>query len=174
MKFNLTYTIQILNNTPQVIRNLLSDLPDELVHSNEGGDSWSPYDIVGHLVHGERTDWFPRTEIILSNKENKKFIPYDRFAQFEESKGKSLEDLLNEFSELRIENIHKLKNMDIDEEKLNMEGIHPEFGNVTLRELLSTWAAHDLTHIAQISRVLAKQYKEEIGPWIKYFDKLKA
>lgn len=165
MIFNLEHIIKILDNTPKVIRYLLSDIPDELVFSNEGGETWSPFDIIGHLIYGEKTDWIPRAEIILSNKDDKNFTPFDRFAQFTESKGKTLQDLLNQFSELRIENLQKLNNMEINDEKLNRQGIHPDFGPVTLRQLLSAWAAHDLAHIAQISRVIVHQYKEEMGPW---------
>jgi hypothetical protein len=123
---------------------------------------------MGHLIHGEKTDWVPRMMIILDGKD-KKFTPFDRFAQFEESKGKTLAGLLAEFTNLRSKNLSKLKKLNLTDEELNKTGIHPEFGEVTLRQLLATWVVHDLGHINQISRVMAKQYEEEIGPWFKYF-----
>lgn len=168
MQFNLNKSLEILSRTPSVLKTLLDNLSEDWTKNNEGGDSWSPYDVIGHLIHGEKTDWIARTMIILSNDANKKFEPYDRFAQFKESKGKSLQELLEEFSALRNENIKILKSLGIDEEKLMMEGIHPKFGIVTLKQLLSTWVIDDLTHIAQISCVMAKQYKEEMGPWVEY------
>jgi DinB superfamily len=168
MKFNLNKSLEILTRTPDVLNSLLSNLSDDWTKNSEGGDSWSPYDIIGHLIHGEKTDWIARAKIILSETGNKKFEPYDRFAQFKDSKGKTLSQLLDEFSDLRKENIKTLNSFGIDEEKLKMEGIHPNFGTVTLKGLLSTWVIHDLTHIAQISRVMAKQYKDEMGPWIEY------
>jgi hypothetical protein len=169
MEFNLNKSIEILSRTPFVLKSLLENLSEDWTKNNEGGDSWSPYDIIGHFIHGEKTDWIARAKIILNDGGNKNFEPYDRFAQFKESKGKSLHELLNEFSTLREENIKTLKSFNIDDEKLGLEGIHPKFGNVTLKQLLSTWVIHDLTHIAQISRVMAKQYKEEMGPWVEYF-----
>jgi hypothetical protein len=124
---------------------------------------------MGHLIHGEHTDWMGRTEIILSGEGEKKFIPFDRFAQFRESEGKGLPQLLNEFEQLRKKNIAKLKSFDLKPTDLDKTGIHPAFGEVSLKQLLSTWTIHDLTHIAQIARVMAKQYKEAIGPWVEYF-----
>ena len=168
MKFDLAKSVQILERTPVVLEDILQNVSDEWTMHNEGGDTWSSYDIVGHLIHVERTNWMERLEIIL-HKEDKKFIPLDRFAQFKESEVKSLQQLLSVFSALRKENLQKLKSFHLTEDDLNKTGIHPEFGDVTLRQLLSTWTIHDLTHIAQITRVMAKQYKEAIGPWIKYF-----
>ena len=168
MEFDITKSIAMLERTPKILEELLSGLPDDWTMNNEGEDTWSPYDIIGHLNHGERTDWVPRTDIIL-HKESKKFIPYDRFAQFKESKRKSLQQLLSEFAELRKHNLQKLKNFNIIEEDLDKTGIHPKFGEITLRQLLATWTIHDLTHITQITRVMAKQYTAAIGPWIKYF-----
>ena len=136
--------------------------------ANEGENTWSPYDVVGHLIHGENTDWLPRTKIILQQGADTAFVPYDRFAQFENSKGKSLQELLSEFKILRKANIDELKYLNIGSEELKLTGIHPEFGGVTLKQLLSAWVVHDLGHIVQISRVMAKQYKEETGPWTKY------
>ncbi|WP_136468407.1 DinB family protein [Flagellimonas onchidii] len=168
MEFSLTESIQILEKTPSVIESLLKGLPKAWLHTNEGGDTWSPYDIVGHLIHGEKTDWISRTEIILDDGKNKIFEPFDRFAQFKNSTGKTLEQLLNEFSMLRRENIQKLKALNLVDEDLKKQGIHPEFGPVTLKQLLATWVTHDLGHISQITRVLAKNYKDEAGPWTKY------
>ncbi len=169
MKFKLHEAIEILSRTPSVLEILLTGLPEDWIISNEGEESWSPFDIVGHYIHGEKTDWIPRMEIILGDAINKTFIPFDRFAQFENSIGKNLNQLLSEFKELRKENLLRLSSADLSEADLDKEGIHPHFGKVTLRQLLSTWVVHDLAHINQISRVLAKQYKDEIGPWTEYF-----
>lgn len=168
MEFDLNKTFGVLERTPQVLHELLSGLPDDWVMNNEGTDTWSPYDIVGHLIHGEYTDWMGRLDTILY-KEDKKFIPFDRFAQFKESEGKNLQQLLSEFKQLRENNLQKLKDLKLTDADLDKTGTHPAFGSVTLRQLLSTWTIHDLTHIAQITRVMAKQYKEAIGPWIEYF-----
>jgi hypothetical protein len=166
MNFHVDKSIEILERTPSVLKCMLSGLSTDWTSANEGAGTWSAYDIIGHLIHGELTDWIPRADLILSG--NKKFNPFDRLAQFEESKGKSLEDLLAEFEEIRKANIRRLVEFDITTEDLAETGIHPEFGEVTLSQLLATWAVHDLTHIAQISRVMAKQYKEAVGPWVAY------
>ncbi len=166
MQYQLEHAINILQRTPNTLHTLLADLPHEWIHQNEGGDSWSSYDIMGHLIHGEKTDWMPRVNIILSGQKN--FEPFDRFAQFENSKGKTLADLLHEFAVLRTQSIEALKAVPVTPKTLAMEGIHPEFGTVTLEQLLSTWVVHDLGHIAQIARVMAKQYKEEVEPWQGY------
>jgi hypothetical protein len=168
MKFNINDAVDVLAHTPQVVEDMLRNIPNEFVMNNEGPDTWSPYDIVGHLIHGEKTDWVERMNIILSDKPDKRFIPFDRFAQFENSKGKSLEQLINEFKGLRKSSIDILKSKNITENDLKKTGIHPEFGEVTLSQLLSTWVVHDLCHIAQIARVMAKQYKANTGPWINY------
>ena len=147
---------------------MLSGLSAEWIDATEGPDTWSPYVIVGHLIHGERTDWIPRAQIILTQGDNRRFTPYDRFAQFEESKGKSLADLLDEFAGLRAKNIATLTGWNLSEEQLSLEGLHPEFGPVTMRQLLATWVGHDLGHIAQTARVMAKQYRDAIGPWRAY------
>ncbi|MGI8581687.1 MAG: DinB family protein [Chitinophagaceae bacterium] len=168
MEFNLNKTIEVLERTPQILNELLSGLSDDWTINNEGDDTWSPYDIIGHLIHGEQTDWMNRVDVILNN-DNKNFIPFDRFAQFKHSKGKNLQQLLSEFKELRKNNLQKLKSFNLADNDFNKTGIHPEFKEVTLGQLLATWTVHDLTHISQIARVMAKQYKEAIGPWIKYF-----
>ena len=168
MHFDLTKTFEILERTPRVLHELLSGLSDEWIMNNEGEETWSPYDIVGHLIHGEHTEWMGRLDVIL-NKEDKHFIPFDRTAMFKESEGKNLQQLLKEFAALRKNNLEKLRSLHLTEEDLDKTAIHPVFGEVTLRQLLSTWTVHDLTHIAQITRVMAKQYKDAIGPWIKYF-----
>lgn len=168
MKYDLNNAIAVLEKTPVIFKTMLGDLSSHWTHQNEGGDSWSPYDVVGHLVHGERTDWMPRLEIVLSDGPNKTFTPYDRFAQFEMSKGKSLSQLLEEFELLRNDNLNTLRSKQLTETDLTREGIHPELGPVTLSQMLSAWVVHDLGHIAQVSRVMAKQYKNEVGPWPKY------
>ncbi len=168
MIFRLKEAIQILERTPKVLRILLHGLNESWIYNNEGLSTWSPYDVVGHLIHGEKTDWIPRAKRILDDEHEKEFEPFDRFAQFMESRRKSMDQLLNEFHLLRKKNVTELQNMDIDATKLRMTGIHPEFGQVTLRQLLATWVAHDLSHINQITRVLAKNYQAEVGPWIKY------
>ncbi len=147
---------------------MLQNISNDWTSNNEGGDTWSAYDIIGHLIHGEKTDWMPRAEIILSGKGDKTFTPFDRFAQFEESKGKTLRQLLDEFSILRQNNIEQLRAKNITDDDLGKTGIHPALGEVTLSQLLATWAVHDLNHIAQICRVMAKQYEDEVGPWVDY------
>lgn len=173
MNFSLDKSIEILERTPTVLKELLNNISDDWSMNNEGGESWTPYDVLGHLIHGETGDWLERTDIILSDGGNKNFKPFDRFAQFEESKGKSLKDLLGEFMMLRIMNLEKLKAKNITEADLDKKGIHPAFGEVTLRQLLSTWAVHDLNHTAQIIRVMAYQYKDNVGPWSEYLRILK-
>ena len=168
MKFNLEKAVSILERTPVVLKTYLKGLPEEWIHNNEGESSWSPFDIVGHLLVGEKTDWIVRAQIILADIPDKEFKPFNMKAQFEYSRGKSLDQLLDEFELLRIENLKKLKAMSLTDDHLLLTGVHPAFGEVTLKELLSTWVSHDLGHIAQISRVMAKQYKSEVGPWIKY------
>lgn len=167
MKFNVEQAIQILERTPSVVETLLKGLDDDWVMNNEGGETWSAYDIVGHYIEGEKADWIPRMKIILGDAD-KHFKPFDRFAQFTESKGKTLDQLLGEFDVLRKENLAILKGISFTDEMFDRTGIHPKFGDVTLRQLLSTWVVHDLTHIHQLSRVLAKQYQQEVGPWYEF------
>lgn len=166
--FDLKKSIEILEKTPSVINSLLEGLSDRWINSKYGEDTWSPFDIVGHFIHGEKTDWIPRAKAILDYGEEKPFIPFDRFAQFTESKNKTIKDLLDEFSNLRSQNINLLKNMNPGEQDLDKTGIHPEFGKVTLRQLIATWVVHDLNHISQIVRAMAANYKEETGLWKEY------
>jgi hypothetical protein len=168
MQFDLPKSIEILSRTPSVLEALLNGISKEWILNNEGPETWSPFDVVGHLIHGEKTDWIPRMELILSHKSNKTFEPFDRFAQFEQSKGKSLAQLLHEFKDRRLKNIAILQSKNITSADLLKTGNHPAFGAVTLEQLLSTWVAHDLGHVAQISRVMAKQYKEAVGPWRQF------
>ena len=168
MNFDLDKSIDMLQRTPSVIDSLLKDISDDWALTNEGKDTFSPFDVVGHLIHGEKTDWVPRMEIILSNKADKTFQPYDRFAQFEESKGKTTNQLLIEFKTLRQQSLELLKSKNLSERDFLKTGMHPKFGRVTLQQLLATWTVHDLSHIAQITRVLCKQYKQEVGPWLDY------
>jgi hypothetical protein len=168
MEFCVDHGLTILSRTPSVLRALLTDLPEEWLRGNEGPETWSPFDIVGHLIHGERTDWMGRARIILEAGEEREFDPFDRFAMFEESRGKSLAELLDTFEELRTENLADLRALELDEDRLGLRGRHPDFGTVTLRQLLSTWVAHDLGHLAAISRTMAKQYRQEVGPWRQY------
>jgi len=174
VKFSLDDAIPILRSTPAVLRTWLSELPDSWTSATEGPDTWSPYDIVGHLIHGERTDWIPRTEILLSHGEARPFTPFDRFAQFEASRGKTLHDLLESFADLRGENLTRLKSLELTAADLERRGRHPELGAVTLGELLATWVAHDLSHIAQIARVMGRQYTGAVGPWRAYLPMLGA
>jgi DinB family protein len=168
MEFDLTTGIAVLERTPRTLRAMLAGLPSGWTDGTEGPETWSPYDIVGHLIHGERTDWIPRVQIILAQGPSRRFTPFDRFAQFRESQGKSLADLLDEFARLRAENLVTLAGWRVTEAQLALEGEHPAFGPVTLRQLLATWVAHDLGHVAQTARVMAKQYREAIGPWRAY------
>ncbi|MBK7357609.1 MAG: DinB family protein [Saprospiraceae bacterium] len=168
MIFELNKAIEILTQTPKTVESMLSGLSEEWVFVTEGDNTWSAYDIVGHLIHGEKTDWIPRMEIILSTSNERVFEPFDRFAQFQNSKDQNIQQLLSEFSALRAKNIDRLMQTRITFTDLEKTAIHPAFGTVTLSQLLSTWVVHDLNHIAQISRVLAKQYKNEVGPWTEY------
>ena len=172
--FDLPGVIEILERTPSALACMLEGLPDEILQTSEGGDSWSPFDVVGHLIHGEKTDWIPRLRIILSEGESRPFNPFDRFAQFEESRGKSIHQLLDEFEALRASNLETLAGMLASGIDLYATGIHPELGRVTAGELLSTWAVHDLGHIAQIARVLAKRFGSVVGPWKRYLPVLGA
>ncbi|MFN8295083.1 MAG: DinB family protein [Chitinophagales bacterium] len=173
MDFNLQKSLEILQRTPDTLFALLLNISSDWTTSNEGGDTCSVYDIIGHLIHGERTDWIPRIEIILSDKTDKTFTSFDRFAQFEESKGKTIAALLAEFKSLREKNIKHLQSLHLTKNDYKRNGVHPVFGEVTLEQLVATWTVHDLNHIAQITRVMAKQYKSATGPWIEYLPILK-
>lgn len=172
MKFQLAQAMEMLRRTPQVLEELLNGLSDEWIHAHEGPDTWSPFDVVGHLIHGEETDWIPRMKIMLSEHGDRKLIPFDRFAMLEKSKGKTLQQLLAEFKSLRHQSLLELEAANLSEEDLSRTALHPEFGEVTLRQHLSTWVAHDLNHLTQIARVMAKQYSDEVGPWKKYLSVL--
>jgi methionine--tRNA ligase beta chain len=173
MEFQLDQAIDILRRTPATMNALLRGVPAEWTMGNEGPDTWSPYDILGHLIHGEQTDWIPRARIILEHGESRAFEPFDRFAQFEKSKGKPPGELLYEFEALRKRNLAALAQMNITPDQLARRGKHPELGSVTLSELLATWVAHDLSHIAQAVRVMCKQYSDAVGPWREYLPLLK-
>ena len=168
MEFHLKDGIAVLERTPGTLRSMLTGLEPVWFDATEGPDTWSPYVIMGHLLHGERTDWIGRAKIILAQGENRRFTPFDREAQFRDSKGKSLAQLLDEFAEARAENLNTLASWNLTDAQLALEGDHPAFGLVTLRQLLATWVTHDLGHIAQVARVMAKQYREAIGPWREY------
>jgi hypothetical protein len=169
MQYSLDRSYEILERTPAVLQSLLAGLSDDWIMPNEGPETFSPYDVIGHLVHGEKTDWVVRTKMILEFGNTKTFEKYDRFAQYEESKGKSLQQLLDEFAAIRKENMVWFKALNLTEDDLDRKGMHPVLGDVTLKNLLATWVVHDLTHIAQVTRVMAKQYKTEMGPWPEFF-----
>ena len=168
MYFEMTTGIAVLERTPATLRAMLEGLSSSWIDATEGPDTWSPYVIVGHLMHGERTDWIPRAQMILAQSSDRRFTPYDRFAQFQESQGKPLAELLDEFARLRADNLATLAGWRLTDAQLDLTGEHPEFGSVTLRQLLATWVTHDLGHVAQTARVMAKQYREAIGPWRAY------
>src|ERR1700726_4970655 len=172
-EFSLADATAVLARTPASLDALLRGLPQNWVRSNEGKDTWSAFDIVGHLIVGERTDWMPRARIILEHGEARAFDPFDRFAQAKESRGKSLDQLLDEFAHLRTENLAALQALNLQPEDLTRRGTHPELGVVTLSQLLATWTVHDLTHLHQLSRVMAHQYRDAVGPWSAYLGVLK-
>ena len=166
--FTIADAIAVLERTPKTLDSLLRGLPDGWVRSNEGGETWSPFDVLGHLIHGELTDWVPRARIILDHGEGRAFDKFDRFAQFDVSRGRTLDSLLDEFATVRRDNLSQLAALRVTEADLDRKGRHPELGPVTLRQLLSTWVAHDLDHVVQVSRTLARQYTDEVGPWRAY------
>lgn len=166
--FDLTHARALLGRTPATLDALLHDLPAPFVHADEGPDTWSPFDVVGHLIHGERTDWLVRARLILRPGGPHPFEPFDRFAQEEASRGQSLDELLDTFAALRAENLRALDALTLTPADFEREGRHPDFGAVTLRELLAAWVVHDLGHLAQISRALAKRYRDDVGPWRAY------
>lgn len=168
MDFQLSKAIEILSQTPTTVNSLLENLSGEWISATAGAGDWSAFDVIGHYIHGEETDWIPRARIILAQGENLTFEPFDRFAQFEISKGKTLSELLETFADLRRKNIETLKSWNLTDKQLDLKGIHPELGEVTLRQLLATWVVHDLTHIRQILSIMAKQYAEDVGAWKAY------
>jgi hypothetical protein len=165
--FHLDEAVAILERTPASLRALLAGLPERWVRATEGDGTWSPYDVIGHLIHGERTDWIPRARHILAG-ERRPFEPFDRTAQFRASEGKSLGELLATFAELRRESLAALSGMNLTSADLGRTGQHPELGEVTLGQLLATWVVHDLDHVAQIARTMAKVYAGAVGPWSAY------
>jgi len=170
--FTVESAIAILERTPASLRALLEGLPDFWLRAKEGEKSWSPYDVIGHLIHGEHTDWIPRARHIMAG-ETRPFDPFDRTAQFQESRGKNLTELLTTFAELRQKNIQTLKGMNLSDADLKRKGLHPDLGEVTLAQLLATWVVHDMDHLAQIARTMAKAYGEATGPWVAFLSVLK-
>jgi len=168
MDFQLTHALEVLERTPATFRALLGGLSEAWTAPNEGPQTFSAFDNVGHLIHAERTNWIPRARTILAQGEDRRFGPFDRFAHYEESRGKSLSELLDEFARLREENVATLREWRLSDRELALEGEHPALGPISLRQLLSTWVAHDLGHLAQTARVLAKQYRQAVGPWHEY------
>ena len=168
MEFDLAHAIDVLQRTPATLNSLLRDLPEALLVQNEGPETWSPYDVIGHLIHGEETDWIPRARIIIEHGETRAFEPFDRVAMFDKSRGKSIAELLDTFAQLRAANVRELESMNLTSDLLDKRGLHPELGVVTLKQLLATWVVHDLGHIRQVVRVMSKQYREAVGPWKAY------
>jgi len=168
MEPTLSNTIALLSRTPAALNALLRDLPDFWISRNEGGETFSPFDVIGHLIHGERSDWMVRLSIILQHGDSQPLPKFDRFGQQRESQGKSLDELLDTFAQLRAANLTDLRALNLQPADFNRRGHHPSLGSVTLGELLATWAAHDLTHVHQISRTMAHQYREAVGPWSRY------
>ena len=170
--FLLDEAMPVLERTPAVLRALLAGLPAEWTAAKERPDAWSPYDIVGHLIHGERTDWIPRAELILRTGEGQAFEPFDRVAMFRDSAGKTLAELLETFAALRARNLDRLRGFQLTPADLERQGRHPELGTVTLGQLLATWTAHDLSHIAQVVRTMGRRYSGTVGPWTEYLPML--
>jgi DinB superfamily len=174
MQFKLPEATQILERTPSVVTQMIAAVPEGWIKATEGVGTFSCYDIVGHLIHGELTDWIPRTRIILEHGETRAFEPFDRCAQFREDQTRPIGALLDQFAFMRAENLSVLQGLHLSEQDLARKGTHPEFGPVTLGQLISSWAVHDLSHISQIARVTAKQYSHEVGPWYQYTSILKS
>ncbi len=168
MSFDLAPSIEVLRRTPATLRALLGGLDDRWIRGTEGPDTFSPFDVVGHLIDGEETDWMSRARIILARGPNLTFEPYDRFRHYARNRGRSLASLLDELAALRVANLDELTSWKLTAVELALPGEHPTLGRVTLQQLLATWVVHDLGHIAQIARVMAKQYREEVGPWVPY------
>lgn len=168
MNFNLKEAVEILERTPRTLEVFLSGLSDGWLECNEGTDTWNAKEVVGHLIEAEISDWMPRLKIILQEGEDQTFPPFDRFAHLRKNPKQSIDEKLLEFQVLRKQNIEKLLEVVEPNEQLELTGLHPEFGAVKLRELLSTWVVHDLTHISQIVRVMAERYRADVGPWAAY------
>jgi hypothetical protein len=168
MEFDLESSIDVLGRTPATLAALLDGLPDAWVRGNEGPDTFSPFDVVGHLIDGEETDWIPRARIILARPADPRFAPYDRFRHRGRNVGRSLPSLLAEFARLRSANLELLRSWRLTSSELDLPGTHPSFGGVTLRQLLGAWVVHDLGHVAQVARVMAKQYRTAVGPWVPF------
>ena len=173
MDYRIDDAVPVLQRTPHVLRSLLAGLPDEWTQANEGTGTWTPYDVVGHLIHGERTDWMPRVEHILQHGPAVVFPPFDREAMFAASRGRSLAELLDTFGEARRQSLDRLAGLALTPDDLLRRGCHPEFAEVTLGQHLATWVAHDLSHINQVVRVMAHQYREAVGPWRAYLSVLR-
>jgi len=167
MDCNLDEAIPVLERTPKVLMTLLDELPEDWTRVDEGPDTWSPREVVAHLIHGDRTDWIPRARIILKQESYRRFDPFDRFAELKSKR--PLKDLLEEFDQLRSGNVATLRGWNLKEKDMELTGEHPEFGAVTMRQLLATWVVHDLSHIAQITRTMARAYTNAVGPWTAYF-----
>jgi hypothetical protein len=172
MNFDLENGVAVLERTPRVLRQLLSGLPDEWTTGDEGPGTWTPHQVVAHLVHGEITDWIPRARIILAREGERRFTPFDRGGHLARAASTELDHLLDEFERARADSLHALDSFALTEADLARTGIHPEFGEVTLRQLLATWVAHDLGHLVQINRTMARQYREAVGPWRAYLSAL--
>jgi len=168
MQHDLQHTVALLTRTPATLNTLLRDLPQIWTHQNEGENTWGAFDVVGHLIHCEHTDWLPRVKLLLQFGESQTFAPFDRLGHQRAVQGKSLGQLLDEFAHLRTKNLDELRALNLQPADLERRGQHPVFGSVSLSALLATWAAHDLTHLHQISRVMAHQYRETVGPWSAY------
>ncbi len=168
MRFELAGAVTILERTPAVLREWLAAAPADWVAADEGPDTWSPFDVLGHLIGGEETDWMPRARIILAQGADRRFRPFDRTAGIRATQGRTTDQLLRRFAELRERNLAELRSWRLTPEQLRWTGEHPEFGTVTLEQLLATWVVHDLGHLAQIGRVMAKQYGDAVGPWQAY------
>lgn len=173
MEYHVDDALPVLRRTPATLRALLHDLPPCWIDATEGPGTWSPYDVVGHLIHGERVNWLPRVEHLLQHGETTPFPPFDREAMFVASRGRSLGDLLETFDELRSVGLGRLADLALTGADLDCRGRHPEFGVVTLRQLLATWVTHDLTHVAQVVRIMARQYADAVGPWNAYLSVLR-
>ncbi len=168
MDFDLTHGLAVLERTPHVLEGLLSGLPEQWTTGNEGPDTWSAFDVVGHLIDGELTDWMARLHILLQQGPNRRFEPFDRFRHIGRNKGRTLDELLAEFRQLREKNLAELRTLHLTPDQYQLTAEHPAFGTVRLEQLLATWVAHDLGHVAQITRVMAKQYRDAVGPWKAY------